>query len=134
MNIENSELKIFDSLINNPKSADVVLIVANGTEFFAHLNIIALKWILQIIWFWIFYITVAGKGAKRGGIFLPLTKTKKSKKMSAFNICTSLPQRVIDNLRNNGAEIRDACEIIVINVLDPQPIQIYNDFLKTTRK
>ena len=39
MNIENSELKTFDSLINNPKRADVVLIVANDTKFFAHSNI-----------------------------------------------------------------------------------------------
>lgn len=37
-------------------------------------------------------------------------------------------------MRNNGAEIKDACEIIVISVLDPQPIQIYNDFLKTDKE
>lgn len=47
--------------------------------------------------------------------------------MATFNICTALPQTVIDNLRSNGAEIREACKIIVINVLDQKTIRIYDN-------
>ena len=50
--------------------------------------------------------------------------------MSTFNICTALPQTIIEELRNNGAEVRDARKIIVINVLDSQPIEIYDKFLQ----
>ncbi|KAJ3222650.1 hypothetical protein HK099_002055 [Clydaea vesicula] len=54
--------------------------------------------------------------------------------MSTFNICTTLPQTTIDDLRNNGAEVRDACEIIVFNVLDPQPIEIFDKFLQADKE
>lgn len=54
--------------------------------------------------------------------------------MSTLNICTALPQTTIEELRNNGAEVRDACKIIVINVLDSQPIEIFDKFLQADKE
>jgi len=54
--------------------------------------------------------------------------------MSTLNISTALPQTTIKELRKNGAKVRDSCEVIVINVIDYQPIKIFDKFLQDDKK
>ena len=42
--------------------------------------------------------------------------------MATFNICTALPQEVIDNLKAHGETVQDSCKMLIIDVLDSGPI------------
>ncbi|KAJ3048987.1 hypothetical protein HK097_010000 [Rhizophlyctis rosea] len=51
--------------------------------------------------------------------------------MSKVTISTSLPSRIIEDLRSAGATVREDCEIKIVELVTPAPIAIYETFLKS---
>lgn len=51
--------------------------------------------------------------------------------MSTIKVSTALPKRVIKSLREEGATIREDCEIIVVEVLEQEAIAVYDRFLRS---
>lgn len=54
--------------------------------------------------------------------------------MLNIKISTALPEEVIQNLRNKGAVFRDKCEICIIEVLEKEVIEVFDNFLKDSKK
>ena len=55
--------------------------------------------------------------------------------MTSFNVTTSLPEKVVDDLINAGAKVRKDCEIHIIELVDSEPASArYNEFLASRDK
>ncbi|KAJ3146981.1 hypothetical protein HK101_002265 [Irineochytrium annulatum] len=54
--------------------------------------------------------------------------------MATIQVSASLPPKLIEQLRNLGANVREECEIKVIELVQEKPIGAYTDFLLDSGK